>query len=135
MLAAGPTYLTGPTAIGDAVLACFEVDEILTLEIRKLAQHLRTLGVGQLEIKKRGIDVDPEKLRRDLKLRGSNAATLLITQIAGKPTAILAHRIAAGTYSVADPSDKLEGFPIHQIEPRRTLRTRRKRTLIDADHH
>ena len=95
-LAAGPTYLTGPTAIDDAALACFEVDEILTLEIRKLAHHLRTLGVGQLEIKKRGIDIDPEKLRRDLKLRGPNAATLLITQIAGKPTAILAHRIAAG---------------------------------------
>ena len=94
MLAVGLTYLTGPTAIDDACAACFEVDEILTLEIRKLAQHLRTLGVGQLEIKKRGIDVDPEKLRRDLKLRGSNAATLFITQIGGKPTAILAHRIA-----------------------------------------
>ena len=92
-LAAGATYLTGPAAIDDAALACFEVDEILTLEIRKLAQHLRTLGVGQLEIKKRGIEIAPEKFRRDLKLRGSNAATLLITQIAGKPIAILAKRV------------------------------------------
>ena len=92
-LGAGPTYLTGPAAIDDAALTCFEVDEILTLEIRKLAQHLRNLGIGQLEIKKRGIDIVPEKLRRDLKLRGSNAAVLLITQTAGKPIVVLAHRI------------------------------------------
>jgi hypothetical protein len=94
-LAAGPTYLTGPIAINDPALSCFEVDELLTLEIRKLSQHLRTLGIGQLEIKKRGIDLDPEKLRRDLKLRGPNAATLLITQIASRPTVIRAHRVAS----------------------------------------
>ena len=35
-----------------------------------------TASIGQLEIKKRGVDIDPEKLRRDLKLRGDNAATL-----------------------------------------------------------
>jgi hypothetical protein len=35
----------------------------------------------------------PEKLRRELKLRGDNAATLLITKVAGRPTAILAHRV------------------------------------------
>ena len=46
-----------------------------------------------LEIKKRGVDIDPEKLRRDLKLRGDNAATLLITRIAGRATAILAMRL------------------------------------------
>ena len=55
---------------------------------------LRERHIGQLEIKKRGVDIDPEKLRRDLKLRGNNAATLLITQIAGRPTAILAQRVS-----------------------------------------
>ena len=49
--------------------------------------------IGQLEIKKRGVDIDPEKLRRELKLRGDNAATLLITRVAGRPTAILAQRV------------------------------------------
>jgi hypothetical protein len=91
-LGAGPTYLTGPRIIDDPALACFEVAEILPLQIRRLAQCLRERSIGQLEIKKRGVDIDPEKLRRDLKLRGSNTATLLITQIAGRPTAILARR-------------------------------------------
>lgn len=93
-LGAGPTYLTGPRPIADAALACFEVDDILPLRVRTLAQHLRARGMGQLEIKKRGVDIDPEKLRRDLKLRGEAPATLLITRISRRPAAILAHRVS-----------------------------------------
>lgn len=89
----GPTYLTGPQAIADAALACFEVDEVLALHGPALAQHMRLRGIGQLEIKKRGVDIDPEKLRRELRLRGDNAATLLITRVCGRPAAILAHRV------------------------------------------
>ncbi|HEX4412958.1 MAG TPA: hypothetical protein VH107_04965, partial [Lacipirellulaceae bacterium] len=88
-----PTYLTGPTPITDAALDCFEVREILPFRTRDLSQALRARNVGQLEIKKRGVDITPETFRRDLKLRGPNAATLLLTKIAGHPTAILANRI------------------------------------------
>ncbi|HEX3598999.1 MAG TPA: class I SAM-dependent methyltransferase [Lacipirellulaceae bacterium] len=91
-LGAGATYLTGPSAIADAALACFEVQDVLPLRTADLARHLRAKSIGQLEIKKRGVEIDPEKLRRDLKLRGTNAATLLITKIATRPTAILAKR-------------------------------------------
>ncbi len=93
-LSAGPTYLTGDTAIGtDPALACFEVLDLLPLRTRTLSQHLRTQNIGQLEIKKRGIDIDPDTFRRNLKLRGDNAATLLLTNIAHRPTAILARRM------------------------------------------
>lgn len=92
-LGSGPTYLTGTRPIDDAALGCFQVTDILPMRVAKLAQHLRALSIGQLEIKKRGVDIDPEKLRRDLKLRGSNAATLLITKMGGRPVAILAERI------------------------------------------
>ncbi len=88
----GPTYLTGRRSIDDAALACFEVAEVLPLQVRKLAPLLRERSIGRLEIKKRGVDVDPEKLRRDLKLRGDAAATLLITRVAARQTAILARR-------------------------------------------
>ena len=40
-----------------------------------------------------GVDIDPERLRRSLKLRGDNAATLLITPVAGRAAAIVAQRI------------------------------------------
>jgi hypothetical protein len=92
-LDAGPTYLTGNSPISDPALTCFHVDDILPLRTQSLAKYLLDRQIGQLEIKKRGVDIVPEKLRRELKLRGDNAATLLIAKVAGRPTAILAHRV------------------------------------------
>jgi hypothetical protein len=92
-LSAGSTYLTGDLAITDPALACFAVEDIMPFRVNKLTSHLRTHNIGQLEIKKRGIELDPDKLRRQLKLRGDNSATLLITPIAARATAILAKRI------------------------------------------
>ena len=93
-LSYGPTYLTGSTAIIDPALACFEVQETFPLQVRKLGRHLRDRGIGQVEIKKRGIELDPARVRGELKLRGDRAATLLLTQVAGRRTAILAQRIS-----------------------------------------
>ena len=93
-LSAGSTYLTSDNAITDPALACFAVEEVMPFRIDKLAKHLAAQNIGQLEIKKRGVDLNPEKLRRDLKLRGTGAATLLITPIANRATAILAQRVS-----------------------------------------
>ena len=57
------------------------------------SQVLREFAVGKLEIKKRGVDVVPEQLRRSLKLRGSRQATLIITRFRGGRIALLADRI------------------------------------------
>jgi hypothetical protein len=92
-LSSGATYLTGPRPVGNAALACFEVAEVMPLQTRKLAHYLRERAVGKLEIKKRGVDLTPEQLRRELKLRGDDAATLLICRVGGRPTAIVARRI------------------------------------------
>jgi hypothetical protein len=89
----GPTYLTGNRAIADAALSCFEVTDVLPFEKRRLARHLREHTIGRLEIKKRGVDLDPDSLRRELTLRGDNEATLLVTLVGGRPTAILARRM------------------------------------------
>jgi hypothetical protein len=92
-LADGPTYLTGPLPIADVALACFEVDDVLPFEPRKLARYLAERSIGQLEIKKRGVEIDLEKLRRELKLRGDNAATLFVARIGGRSTAVVGNRI------------------------------------------
>jgi hypothetical protein len=95
-LATGPSYLTGPRAVCDSALACFEVAEVLPFETRKLARYLRERAIGVLEIKKRGVEMEPEKLRRELKLRGERSATLLVCRVAGRPAAIVARRAAMG---------------------------------------
>jgi hypothetical protein len=88
----GIAYLTGDAAIDDAALACFEVLDQLPLRIETLKSWLDNRGIGRLEIKKRGVDTDPEWLRRQLQVAGDNAATLIVTRIDGRRTVIAARR-------------------------------------------
>jgi len=46
-----------------------------------------------LEIKKRGVDVDPAAFRARLALKGRGSATLILTRIAGARVALLAERV------------------------------------------
>ncbi|HLU64152.1 MAG TPA: class I SAM-dependent methyltransferase [Protaetiibacter sp.] len=72
----------------------FRVREELPFDTRKLKTALRERGVGTLEIKKRGVDVDPAALRTRLALRGTASATLVLTRVAGRRTALLVDRLA-----------------------------------------
>jgi hypothetical protein len=45
--------------------------------------------VGALTIKKRGVDIAPEQLRRRLALTGDEPATIVLTRVAGEGTALL----------------------------------------------
>ncbi|MBN9605926.1 MAG: SAM-dependent methyltransferase [Actinomycetales bacterium] len=73
--------------------AGFRVLERLPLDERVLRRALTDRGVGIVEIKTRGVDVDPAALRRRLKPEGKGSATLVLTRIAGERTAILAERL------------------------------------------
>jgi hypothetical protein len=50
---------------------------------------LRERGVGRLTVKKRGSALEPEVLRRQLKLAGPHEATVVLTRVAGKPTVLV----------------------------------------------
>ncbi len=89
----GIAYLTGDTALDDAALACFEVLDQLPLRIETLKSWLKDRGIGRLEIKKRGVDTDPERLRRQLQVAGDATATLIVTRIEGRRTVIAARRV------------------------------------------
>lgn len=66
--------------------------DCLPLRAPAVAQHLAARRVGRVEIKKRGVTVDPEKFRRDLKLRGDRQATVILTRIGKRQVAIIAER-------------------------------------------
>lgn len=90
----GGGYLTGDLPIlDDLSLAAFEVHEVLPFQLKRLKSLLRERGLGRLEVKKRGVDHDPEKLRRELKVPGENAATLFVTRLPAGITAVLAQRL------------------------------------------
>jgi len=86
-------YLTSDEPVTSPFVQSFRVREQLPADEKKLARALRERGIGTLEIKKRGVDVDPAQLRTRLKLKGDASATLLLTRIGDKRTAILADRV------------------------------------------
>jgi hypothetical protein len=59
----------------------FEVLDQLVFDERRLRQALQALDCGALEILIRGLDVDPDALRRRLALRGSRSLTVVATRI------------------------------------------------------
>ncbi|GAA1944434.1 class I SAM-dependent methyltransferase [Microbacterium deminutum] len=90
-------YLTSDAAVTSPFVSSFRVREVLPSEPRALGKALRERGVGTLEIKKRGVDVDPAVLRTKLGLGGDLSATLFLTRIGTKRVAILAERVGAAT--------------------------------------
>lgn len=92
-IAPGIAYWTAGRAVADALLAAFEIEEVLPLDLKRVKSLLRARGIGRLEIKVRGADHDPAELRRRLSPAGDRAAVLLVTRLDSRVTAILAHRL------------------------------------------
>ncbi|MBD3942626.1 SAM-dependent methyltransferase [Microbacterium sp. NEAU-LLC] len=86
-------YLTSDAALTSPYVSTFRVREVLPADPKALAKALREREIGRLEIKKRGVDIDPAALRTKLKLRGAGSATLFVTRIGTRRTAILADRV------------------------------------------
>jgi SAM-dependent methyltransferase len=78
-LAENIAYIGSQELTATGFATAFAVLEVLDYDERALAKWVRAAGVGVLEIKARGIDVDPAKLRRRLKPRGDAAATLILS--------------------------------------------------------
>ncbi|GGR15521.1 SAM-dependent methyltransferase [Agromyces mediolanus] len=92
MLSDGIAYLTGDRLVETPFARAFRVLERLPADERQLRRELASRGVGTLEIKKRGVDVDPAALRTRLKLSGGASATIILTREAGRHIALLVER-------------------------------------------
>ena len=93
MVAEGIAYLTSDAALTSPFVQSFRVVEQLPFDVKQLSRALRERSIGTLEIKKRGVDVDPATLRTRLKLKGSGSATLVLTRLGAKRVALLAERV------------------------------------------
>ncbi len=92
MLSDSIAYLTSAAAINTPFASCFRIIDTFALDERRLRRELADRGIGNLEIKKRGVDVDPAAFRKKLALHGPNSATLILTRVAGRHTALLCQR-------------------------------------------
>lgn len=86
-------YVTGDEAYSTPFAKGYEVMEVLPFREKPLKAALRERGIGRLTIKKRGVDVVPEDLRKRLALHGEQDATLVLTRVADKGTALLVRPI------------------------------------------
>lgn len=74
----GLSYYTADEYCESPLLEAFEVDELMNLDVKRLKRLLRERKVGTLEIKVRGVEIDPAELRKKLQPQGSESASLLV---------------------------------------------------------
>ena len=73
-------YLTADAPGRDAVRDRLRRRARAPYDLKVLRRWVREAEVGRLEVKRRGLDVDPAQLRRDLRPRGTGSATLLLSR-------------------------------------------------------
>ena len=73
-------YLTSDQLQNTSLATAFEVHQQLSAKLKTLRKWVRQAEIGVLEIKKRGVDIDPSLLRKQLKLEGPNSATMVISR-------------------------------------------------------
>lgn len=91
-IAPGSVYLTSDAPADHPAVTSFRIREQLPFDVKQLKHYLRERGIGRLEIKKRGVDVSPEQLRKSLSIAGDNSLTLFVTRLGKKTIAIVAER-------------------------------------------
>lgn len=67
----------------------YEVVDRLPYDLKRLRAFVRDREIGTLTIKKRGVDVHPERLRHELRPRGPAAATLVVTRVGGRAAVLV----------------------------------------------
>ena len=86
-------YVTSSTYVPTVLASAYEVVEELPYKEKALRAWVRGQGIGTLEIKKRGVDLDPAQLRKKLAPKGSASATLIITRIGREAVAYSCRRV------------------------------------------
>ncbi|MGW0731013.1 class I SAM-dependent methyltransferase [Streptomyces sp. NPDC002851] len=82
-------YVTSDELHATEFATAYEITDQLHFNMKKLKALLREREVGVLTVKKRGSAVEPEELRRKMKLAGPHSATVFLTRVAGAPTVLV----------------------------------------------
>jgi hypothetical protein len=93
-VSSGIAYLTSDDLIDEPACEAFEIRDVLPLDQKLLRAYFRERHIGRLEVKKRGVDIDPEKLRKAVIGAGNGEATLVVSRVQGAVQAIVARRIS-----------------------------------------
>ena len=93
MLEPSIAYMTADAAVPTPFATCFRVVEELPLDVKAIKRAVSARQIGTLEIKKRGVDIDPATFRTKLALKGEASGTLILTRVGDKRRALLVERV------------------------------------------
>jgi hypothetical protein len=82
-------FLVSDRLVASPFARAYELLEALPFQLKRLRERLRALDIGTLTVKKRGSPIEPEDLIRRLGLRGGVAGTVVLTQVKGRPYALI----------------------------------------------
>jgi hypothetical protein len=85
-------YICGPDPVDTPFARAYKVLEVRPYNVKALKSWVKAERIGVLDIKKRGMSVTPEELRRQLLTgsgKGPNKATLVLTRIGEERVAIV----------------------------------------------
>jgi hypothetical protein len=85
-------YMSSHVLVETPFAQAFEVTETLPLDVKQIRAWAKSHNIGTLEIKKRGVDIDPAEFRKKLSLSGKESATLILTRIGNERMALVAKR-------------------------------------------
>ncbi|WP_432564387.1 class I SAM-dependent methyltransferase [Kineococcus sp. SYSU DK003] len=81
-------YVTTDSPARSPFARPFRVLDVAPFGLKTLKARLRAMDVGPLTVKKRGTAVDPDQLRRQLALKGSRPATIVLTRVRGRQSVL-----------------------------------------------
>ncbi|MGC5584252.1 class I SAM-dependent methyltransferase [Ornithinimicrobium sp. W1679] len=74
----------------------YAVQEVLPLRARQVRARLRSMGAGRVTLKKRGVTVDPDRFRAELRMGGEGPEVVLVlTRVAGRPATLVVQPLTA----------------------------------------
>ncbi len=89
LLDAHIAYVTADEPFRSPFARSYRILEELPYREKPLKAALRERGIGRLTIKKRGVDIVPDLLRKRLAPTGDAAGTIVLTRVAGQGTCLL----------------------------------------------
>lgn len=85
-------YMTGPEPVDSPFLTGFRVLAQTPLRVKAIRAALREMDAGHVEVKKRGADIDPAALQKQLQGPGSHNVVVIATRVGAAHRAIIATR-------------------------------------------
>jgi len=90
-------YVTSDSPTTGPLARTYQVLDVMPFGLKRLRTYLRDRRVGSLTIKKRGTAVEPAQLRRQLRLTGSQEATVVLTRVAGQQSVLVVRPMETGS--------------------------------------